>query len=78
MAGSCDKEWALPEMHAALILLRSLIPCHELRRIISEVECEGWAVLDTPEGDISFQEDDIPMLRKILGKRKEERYGAED
>ena len=34
--------------------------------------------MDTPEGDISFQEDDIPMLRKILGKRKEERYGAED
>ena len=77
MAGSHDTEWTLPEMHAALILLRSLLPCHELRRIISEVECEGWAVLDTPEGDISFQEDDIPML-KILGNRKEERYGAED
>ena len=78
MAGSYDTERTPPERHAALRLLRSLLPRHELRRIISEVECEGWAVLDTPDGDISFQEEDIPMLRKSLGKRKEERYGAED
>lgn len=59
-------EWTIPEMQTALILIRHLIPKCELRRIIGEIMEEGWSVLSTPEGDISFQSDDVPMLRKIL------------
>lgn len=62
-----DDKWTVPEMHAALTLVRHMIPKCELRRIIGEVMEEGWSVLSTPEGDISFQADDVPMLRKILG-----------
>ena len=53
-------------MRTALVLLRSLLPEHEIERIIDEVRCEGWSVLGTPTGDVSFKRDDLSLLDKIL------------
>ena len=40
-----EKNWTIPEMRTALVLLRSLLPEHEIERIIDEVRCEGWSFL---------------------------------
>ena len=61
-----EKNWTIPEMRTALALLRSLLPEHEIERIIDEVRCEGWSVLGTPTGDVSFKRDDLSLLDKIL------------
>ena len=61
-----EKNWTIPEMRTALVLLRSLLPEHEIERIMDEVRCEGWSVLVTPTGDVSFKRDDLPLLDKIL------------
>lgn len=61
-----EKNWTIPEMRTALVLLRSLLPEHEIERIIDEVRCEGWSVLGTTTGDVSFKRDDLSLLDKIL------------
>lgn len=61
-----DKKWTISEMRTALVLLRSFLPEHEIERIMDEVRCEGWSVLGTPTGDVSFKRDDLPLLDKIL------------
>lgn len=59
-------KWTIPEMQSALVLIRSLIPKCEIRRIMNEVMEENWSVLSTPTGDIAFQRDDLSLLGKLL------------
>lgn len=61
-----SKKWTIAEMQSALVLLRSLIPQIEIRRIMDEVMEENWSVLSTPTGDIAFQRDDLSLLGKLL------------
>ena len=61
-----EKKWTISEMQSALILLRSLFPKKEVKRVIEEVMEENWSVLSTPTGDIAFQRDDLSLLGKLL------------